>query len=285
LRYFAILSNTSPGTNKIRVSRDVRFVGEATRNMVQVGQWEDTTMQDRMVMPYHTVMWYHMTIKHKRRKGLSTIRSRCCRRLGTSPSNPSQIRQMMNPVKPAMMPSMTTEQCRSPRSKLNPLYPCFHHQRIRILRSQLSASENRNLHPLIQHHMFRLKTKPHNVKRNLTTHTPSNLPRRKWESCLIQGEIGCTEILPNIRDRLLRNTVYAPVTQLTTYRVIFMLAATEQWEIHGRDRIMAYLLRILDEAIYMVLPQGFVKTRMKRNLMCRLLRSLYGLKQAARVWC
>jgi len=37
LRYFAILSNTSPGTNKIRVSRDVRFVGEATRNMVQVG--------------------------------------------------------------------------------------------------------------------------------------------------------------------------------------------------------------------------------------------------------
>jgi len=77
---------------------------------------------------------------------------------------------------------------------------------------------------------------------------------------------------------------YVPVAKPTIYRVIFVLAATEQWEIHGMDVITAYLLGILDEAIYMVQPEGFVRTKMKRNLMCRLLRSLYGLKQAARVW-
>ena len=77
---------------------------------------------------------------------------------------------------------------------------------------------------------------------------------------------------------------YAPVAKLTTYCVIFALAAMEQWEIHGMDVITAYLLGILDEEIYMVQPEGFVRTRMKRNLMYQLLRSLCGLKQAAHVW-
>jgi Reverse transcriptase (RNA-dependent DNA polymerase) len=46
----------------------------------------------------------------------------------------------------------------------------------------------------------------------------------------------------------------------------------------------AYLLGKLDEEIYMMQPEGFVRTGMKRNMVCRLLKSLYGLKQAARVW-
>jgi len=50
------------------------------------------------------------------------------------------------------------------------------------------------------------------------------------------------------------------------------------------DVITAYLLGLLDKEIYMVQPEGFVKTGMKRNLVCRVLRSLYGLKQAARMW-
>jgi hypothetical protein len=50
------------------------------------------------------------------------------------------------------------------------------------------------------------------------------------------------------------------------------------------DVITAYLLGKLDEEIYMMQPAGFIRTGMKRNLVCRLLRSLYGLKQAARVW-
>jgi len=77
---------------------------------------------------------------------------------------------------------------------------------------------------------------------------------------------------------------YAPVAKLTTYRVIFALASLGQWEVHRMDVITAYLLGILDEEIYMVQPEGFVRTGMKRNLVCQVLRSLYGLKQAAPVW-
>jgi hypothetical protein len=73
---------------------------------------------------------------------------------------------------------------------------------------------------------------------------------------------------------------FAPVAKLTTYRVIFGLAAMEQWEIHGMDVITAYLLGKLDEEIYMMQPERFVNG----NAVCRLLRSLYGLKQAAHVW-
>ena len=63
---------------------------------------------------------------------------------------------------------------------------------------------------------------------------------------------------------------FAPVAKLTTYRVIFALAALEQWEIHGMDVITAYFLGKLNEEIYMVQPEGF-REGMKRNLVCRLL--------------
>jgi hypothetical protein len=52
---------------------------------------------------------------------------------------------------------------------------------------------------------------------------------------------------------------YAPVAKLSTYRVIFALAALEQWEIHGMDVITAYLLGALDEEIHMLQPEGFVE--------------------------
>lgn len=76
---------------------------------------------------------------------------------------------------------------------------------------------------------------------------------------------------------------YAPITKLTAYCVIFALAALEQWEIHRMDIITAYLLGNLDEEIYMVHPEGF-RMVMKRNLVCRLLQYLYGLKHATRIW-
>lgn len=77
---------------------------------------------------------------------------------------------------------------------------------------------------------------------------------------------------------------YAPVAKLTTYRVIFALAALEQWEIHGMDVITAFLLGKLDEEIFMVQLEGFERQGAKGKMVCRLLRSIYGLKQASRVW-
>jgi hypothetical protein len=61
---------------------------------------------------------------------------------------------------------------------------------------------------------------------------------------------------------------YAPVAKLTTYRTIFALAALEQWEIHEMDVITGYLLGKLDEEIYMMQPEGFIRMGMKRNMVC-----------------
>jgi len=77
---------------------------------------------------------------------------------------------------------------------------------------------------------------------------------------------------------------YSPVAKLTTYRIIFALASLQKWEIHGMDVVTAFPLGSLDEEIYMAQPEGFMQNGMKRGLVCRLLKSIYGLKQAARVW-
>ena len=68
---------------------------------------------------------------------------------------------------------------------------------------------------------------------------------------------------------------YAPVVKLTTYCVIFALAALEQWEVHGMDVITAYLLGMLDEEIYMMQPEGFVRTGMKRTEPCMSITAIY----------
>ena len=74
---------------------------------------------------------------------------------------------------------------------------------------------------------------------------------------------------------------FAPVAKLTTYRLIFALATLEQWELHGVDITTAFLLGELEEDIYMALPPGY---RWGKGLVCKLKKSIYGLKQAAHIW-
>ena len=49
------------------------------------------------------------------------------------------------------------------------------------------------------------------------------------------------------------------------------------------DGKLAYLHGVLDEEIYMEQPEGFIAQR-EGDKVCRLVRSLYGLKQAGQVW-
>ena len=49
------------------------------------------------------------------------------------------------------------------------------------------------------------------------------------------------------------------------------------------DVKLAYLHRVLEEEIYMEQPEGFVEQG-DEDKVCRLVRSLYGLKQAGQVW-
>ena len=49
------------------------------------------------------------------------------------------------------------------------------------------------------------------------------------------------------------------------------------------DVKLAYLHGVLNKEIYMEQPEGFI-AKGEENKVCRLVRSLYGLKQAGRVW-
>ena len=76
---------------------------------------------------------------------------------------------------------------------------------------------------------------------------------------------------------------YAPVARYPSIRALIALSAHHDWELHQMDVKSAYLNGDLEEEIYMDQPEGFV-VEGKEDWVCRLKKSLYGLKQAGRTW-
>jgi Reverse transcriptase (RNA-dependent DNA polymerase) len=66
-------------------------------------------------------------------------------------------------------------------------------------------------------------------------------------------------------------------------RLLLALAALEQWHLQAVDVKTAFLYGKLDEELYMRQPEGFF-VKGKENLVWRLNRAIYGLKQAALSW-
>ena len=77
--------------------------------------------------------------------------------------------------------------------------------------------------------------------------------------------------------------VFSPVVRNTSIRTLLALANTCDWEVHQMDVHTAFLQGDLDEEIYMKQPDGYVDEE-NPNHVCKLKKSLYGLKQAARCW-
>ena len=61
------------------------------------------------------------------------------------------------------------------------------------------------------------------------------------------------------------------------------LVAHYDLELHQMDVKTAFLNGNIDETIYMVQPENFESNNSKQ-LVCRLKRSIYGLKQTSRQW-
>lgn len=74
---------------------------------------------------------------------------------------------------------------------------------------------------------------------------------------------------------------FSPVVRFETLRFLFATAAAQDWEIHQMDVKTAFLNGDLEETIYMEQPEGFTQNP---NLVCKLKKSLYGLKQSPRCW-
>ncbi|GKB26844.1 retrotransposon protein, putative, ty1-copia subclass [Tanacetum coccineum] len=76
---------------------------------------------------------------------------------------------------------------------------------------------------------------------------------------------------------------FSSVANIKTIRILISIAAYYDYEIWQMDVKTAFLNGYLDEDIYMVQPEGFVDPNHPRKV-CKLQRSIYGLKQASRSW-
>jgi hypothetical protein len=74
---------------------------------------------------------------------------------------------------------------------------------------------------------------------------------------------------------------FAPVPQPKTVRLILALAAQLGMKAKQYDVETAFLNGKLDQEIYMEQPEGFMNDK---NRVCKLHKSLYGLKQSPRIW-
>ena len=77
--------------------------------------------------------------------------------------------------------------------------------------------------------------------------------------------------------------VFSPVARLAAIRSLLALANAHDWEIHQMDVNTAFLNGQLDYEVYMEQPEGFVDPD-QPEYVCKLDKSLYGLKQSARCW-
>ncbi|PPQ91584.1 hypothetical protein CVT25_012512 [Psilocybe cyanescens] len=77
---------------------------------------------------------------------------------------------------------------------------------------------------------------------------------------------------------------FAPVARLASIRAVLAIAAVENFEIHQIDIKGAYLNGVLteDEVIFMKQPPGYASE--SPGLVCKLHKTLYGLKQSGWRW-
>lgn len=78
---------------------------------------------------------------------------------------------------------------------------------------------------------------------------------------------------------------FSPTANMTSVRVLMQKAAQENLVLHQMDVKTAYLHAPIDCELYVEQPEGYeVLSNSKEKLVCKLEKSLYGLKQAGRNW-
>ncbi|KAJ9553288.1 hypothetical protein OSB04_017333 [Centaurea solstitialis] len=76
---------------------------------------------------------------------------------------------------------------------------------------------------------------------------------------------------------------FSPVAMLKSIRILMAISAYFNYEIWQMDVKTAFLNGKLTEDVYMEQPEGFEDPK-NPNKVCKLLKSIYGLKQASRSW-
>ena len=77
--------------------------------------------------------------------------------------------------------------------------------------------------------------------------------------------------------------IFSPVVRFSSISLLIAFAVQHDMLIHQMDVETAFLNGKLGEEIYMQQPEGYVKPG-EKYLVCKLEKSLYGLKQSSRCW-
>lgn len=76
---------------------------------------------------------------------------------------------------------------------------------------------------------------------------------------------------------------FAPVVSFSTLRLFLSNVPQEDLELHQMNVKTAYSYEDLEETVYMEQPKGF-ENKQSPSHVCKLLKALYGIKQAPRQW-
>ena len=76
---------------------------------------------------------------------------------------------------------------------------------------------------------------------------------------------------------------FSPVPRFESVRTVIALAVQNNLKLHQIDVTNAFLNDDLRDEVYMKQPEGFV-VKGQEHLVCKLKRSIYGLKQSSRCW-
>ena len=113
----------------------------------------------------------------------------------------------------------------------------------------------------------------------------------KW---IFKHKVGSTGLVERYKARLVAqgysqrpgvdyDKMFSPVVRSESIRAVIALAAQNNLKLHQMDVTTAFLNGELKEVVYMKQPDGYIK-KGKERLVCKLKRSIYGLKQSPCCW-
>ena len=77
--------------------------------------------------------------------------------------------------------------------------------------------------------------------------------------------------------------IFSPIVKMSIIRLVLGMLATKNLHLEQLDMKTTFLHGDLEEDIYMSQPEGFI-AQGQESLVCKLRKSLYGLKQTPRQW-